>query len=126
MTHSTAQLNDSSPDDIFVWADGTWCYRSDYSDFGHMSDDFEVVKEGTQKHSSFLLAAEAMEPEDFAEFISHGNKVATVSLHECLEAIHRGTVGTGMTTEYLLLREAVRQLTPEQVKEIESLANSST
>lgn len=126
MTHSTAQLNDSSPDDIFVWADGTWCYRSDYSDFGHMSDDFKVVKEGAQEHSSFLLAAEAMKPEEFAEFISHPNKVNTVSLHECLEAVYRGTTKKGMTTEYLLLREAVRQLTPEQVSKIESLTNSST
>ena len=49
-----------------------------------------------------------------------------MTLHECLETIYRGTAGTGVTTEYLLLREAVRQLTPEQVREIESLTNSST
>src|SRR5690606_5814921 len=49
-----------------------------------------------------------------------------MTLHECLEAMYRGTVGTGVTAEYLLLREAVRQLTPEQVREIEALTKEGS
>lgn len=28
--------------DIFRWADGTWCYRSELSQMSYMSDDHEV------------------------------------------------------------------------------------
>lgn len=68
MTHSTAQLN-ASPDDIFVWSDGTWCFREDLEEMSHMSDDYLVVREGSQEYDSFLWAEEAMEPDDFEEFI---------------------------------------------------------
>lgn len=44
-----------------------------------------------------------------------------MTLFECLDALHRGQVKPGVTAEYLLLREAVRQLTPDQVRAIEAL-----
>lgn len=37
-----------SPDDVFLWPDGTACYRHEW-ERGHyqiMSDDFEVIPEG--------------------------------------------------------------------------------
>ena len=37
-----------SPDDICMWPDGTWCYRSELSEYSHMSDDYEVYPEGSQ------------------------------------------------------------------------------
>jgi len=33
----------SSEEDIFLWADGTWCYREQGREMKHMSDDFEVI-----------------------------------------------------------------------------------
>jgi hypothetical protein len=44
-----------------------------------------------------------------------------MTLHDALNAMYHGRVKTGVTAEYLLLREAVRQLTREQVIEIENL-----
>lgn len=44
-----------------------------------------------------------------------------MSLHEALERLYNGSFEAGLSVEYLLLRQAVRQLTPEQVKEIEAL-----
>lgn len=40
-----------SIDDLFIWPDGTRCFRADY-ERGHyqqMSDDFEVVPEGSER-----------------------------------------------------------------------------
>lgn len=34
----------SEPEDIFLWACGTWCYRYEHDEFTHMSDDFEILK----------------------------------------------------------------------------------
>jgi len=41
-------------EDIFLWPDGTRCFRSEY-EAGHyqmMSDDFEVLRDGTAKHAA--------------------------------------------------------------------------
>ena len=31
------------PDDVLVWADNTWCYRSESESMSHMSDDYRVL-----------------------------------------------------------------------------------
>ena len=31
------------PDDMILWADGTWCYRHQLSDMAFMSDDYEEI-----------------------------------------------------------------------------------
>lgn len=35
-----------SNEDIFEWPDGTWCFRENYDEMGHMSDDFLVIPVG--------------------------------------------------------------------------------
>lgn len=41
-------------DDVLVWADGTWCYRENLSEFlTFMSDDFEVLYFDTDRWNSF-------------------------------------------------------------------------
>jgi len=30
-------------EDIFLWPDGTWCYREEKSQLTHLSDDYEVL-----------------------------------------------------------------------------------
>ena len=44
------QLSEPSGDDLIVWPDGTTCYRSELSEFGHMSDDYEVIPFGTERY----------------------------------------------------------------------------
>ena len=46
------------PDDLFVWADGTFCARSEVAEFAHMSDDYQVLAYGTPAWDSFTHAAE--------------------------------------------------------------------
>ena len=43
-----------SSDDIFLWADGTWCYRSDYLEYLWMSDDFLVLNVDTPEYHEFV------------------------------------------------------------------------
>ena len=47
-------------DDIFVWPDGTWCYRIERDDYLHMSDDlnsqnYSVVFFGTREYDEFFI-----------------------------------------------------------------------
>lgn len=50
MSHLKDQL------DIFVWPDGSWCYRFEYSsdDFSWKSDDFCVIYLTTPEWREFL------------------------------------------------------------------------
>lgn len=43
-------------DDIFVWPDGSWLYRSDYCECCDQwrGDDFEVLYAGTSSYDDFL------------------------------------------------------------------------
>ncbi len=48
-----------------------------------------------------------------------------MSLHEALDHLYRGQVPPGLSAEYLLLRQAVRELTPEQVASIGALTTEN-
>lgn len=41
-------------DDIFVWPDGTWCYRYELSEYSWKSDDYFVVFFGTEEYDEFF------------------------------------------------------------------------
>ena len=41
-------------EDIFVWPDGTWCYRYEKDEFAHMSDDCAIVAFGTKEYDEFF------------------------------------------------------------------------
>lgn len=43
-------------DDLVVWPDGTTCYYHELEEFSFMSDDYEVVPQGTARYLE--LAAE--------------------------------------------------------------------
>lgn len=45
-----------SGEDIFVWADGSWCYRYEIHEYGHKSDDYEVLWYNTKEHLIFSMA----------------------------------------------------------------------
>lgn len=45
-----------SSEDVFVWPDGSWCYREDaHGEFSWKSDDYYVIYFDTQEWQNFLL-----------------------------------------------------------------------
>ena len=34
-------------EDVILWSDGTWCYRHELVEYGHMSDDYIVIEYGS-------------------------------------------------------------------------------
>lgn len=41
-------------EDIFVWSDGTWCYRYEVCEMAHKSDDFVVIHFGEVRYERFF------------------------------------------------------------------------
>lgn len=41
-------------EDLLIWADGTWCYRYELSEFNHMSDDYELVEFDSEAFATFF------------------------------------------------------------------------
>lgn len=50
------ELTKRSLEDIFLWSDGTWCYREEYYDneMQHMSDDFIIINIDTDEYNNFF------------------------------------------------------------------------
>lgn len=42
-------------EDIMLWPDDTWCYRYEILDYGHKSDDYEVIYFGTERYENFMF-----------------------------------------------------------------------
>ena len=59
-----AMTQERSLDDVFVWPDGTWCYRYEKDEFHHMSDDYMVVFFGTKGYDEFFKDAIATNTND--------------------------------------------------------------
>jgi len=43
-------MTTDSSEDIMRWPDGTWCYRYELDEMSHMSDDYEIIPFGTDRH----------------------------------------------------------------------------
>ena len=43
------------PDDIFLWPDNTWCYRDEFWEMSHMSDDYEILVFGSFEYDDFFV-----------------------------------------------------------------------
>lgn len=41
--------------DVMLWPDGTWCFRHELPEFGHMSDDYRVIIEDTAEWLEFFI-----------------------------------------------------------------------
>lgn len=46
------------PDDVILWPDETWCYRSELEEMSHMSDDYLVLRVDSPKYREFFLTIE--------------------------------------------------------------------
>lgn len=42
------------PDDLIVWADSTWCFRYELSQYNHMSNDYSVIKADSKEWLAFI------------------------------------------------------------------------
>lgn len=47
-------IKPADPDDLILWADGTWCVRSELPEYGWMSDDIRVVPVDTPEYEEFF------------------------------------------------------------------------
>lgn len=56
MKDNTDQKNDN--EDIFLWADGTNCYRYEIGEMNHMSDDYCVLYFGSDDYLNFIKELE--------------------------------------------------------------------
>ena len=43
-------------EDVFLWPCGTWCWRYELPQYGHMSDDYETLGAGGQRWLDHLTA----------------------------------------------------------------------
>lgn len=46
------------PDDILLWPNGSWCYRSDVQDMSHLSDDYQVLRADSEQWHEFIQMEE--------------------------------------------------------------------
>lgn len=49
------------PDDILLWPNGSWCYRSDVQDIqdmSHLSDDYQVLRADSEQWHEFIQMGE--------------------------------------------------------------------
>lgn len=51
------------PDDLVMWPDGTWCWRSELQEMGYMGDDFRVVHIDTLEWLDFISSNMAVDEE---------------------------------------------------------------
>jgi len=51
----------TDPEDVIAWPCGTWCFRSELPEFGHKSDDFEVLSFDSPEWHKF------MDEQDYAD-----------------------------------------------------------
>lgn len=50
----------SHPDDICLWPDGEWCYRTDLAEFtSWKSQDYEVIRAGSPRYDDISKEAYA-------------------------------------------------------------------
>ena len=43
-----------SSEDVILWPDETWCFRFELSYYTHMSDDYQVILEGSDEYEEFF------------------------------------------------------------------------
>lgn len=41
-------------DDLILWPDGTWCFRHELPQYGHMSDDYRTIPVDTDEYEEFF------------------------------------------------------------------------
>ncbi len=44
----------NSSEDVLVWPDGSWCYRYEREEMYFKSDDYFVIREGSEAYEGFI------------------------------------------------------------------------
>ena len=42
-------------EDIILWPCGEWCYRYELEEMTHKSDDYQIIKYGTEEHEEITM-----------------------------------------------------------------------
>jgi len=42
-------------EDVFVWPDGSWCYRCEIHEYRWISDDYSVVEYRSEEYKEFFM-----------------------------------------------------------------------
>jgi len=45
----------SDIEDIILWPCGEWCYRYELEEMTHKSDDYQIIKYGTEEHEEITM-----------------------------------------------------------------------
>ena len=45
-----------SGDDLVLWPDGTTCYHRELPEYGHMSDDYEIIPVGSSRYEELTAS----------------------------------------------------------------------
>lgn len=48
-------------EEICLWADGTWCYWDQLIEYSYMSDDYTILKFGTEEYDAFMADLNSVE-----------------------------------------------------------------
>lgn len=56
-------------DDLIIWPNGTWCYRCDLHEFSFMSDDYQIIAEGSPKCKAFFDWLESKDDIEYGDLI---------------------------------------------------------
>lgn len=53
-------MMDADDEDIFLWPDGTWCYREEFvsGEFSHVSDDYRVIQFASTEWDSLVVGGQ--------------------------------------------------------------------
>lgn len=64
MERKNAMFQPLSPDDIVVWPDDSWCFRSELEEYTWKSDDYRWILISDSKYDSFMKAREFDETDE--------------------------------------------------------------
>ncbi|AEJ81316.1 gp057 [Erwinia phage vB_Eam-MM7] len=64
MERKNAMFQPLSPDDIVVWPDDSWCFRSELEEYTWKSDDYRWILISDSEYDSFMKSQEFDETDE--------------------------------------------------------------
>lgn len=80
----------SSPDDICLWPDGTWCRVYELPDYSYKSDDYSVIP--TAEEDAFFFGCELFRYSPLSSFCSPSATSTVASLPASATGQGEGTL----------------------------------
>ncbi|AXN57410.1 hypothetical protein SUNLIREN_110 [Erwinia phage SunLIRen] len=64
MERKNAMFQPLSPDDVVVWPDDSWCFRSELEEYTWKSDDYRWILISDSEYDSFMKSQDFDEPDE--------------------------------------------------------------